>query len=372
MKCCSNCGTQNDGFNFCPSCGKKMAGENNTINNTVIPLYPEKNNSENSIEFFGDKINVSKLASELNEIHESYEWGDIKKCTDGVMYKGDFLNGLRHGHGQSFYAYFRPGTVQCEGNWIEGKLNGFATCYNVYGMITFEGSFVNDEKQGKGKLYDIGKLVYEGEFEKNEVTGNGIVYYEDGTACYEGELKNYEPNGKGTYYHSEKHGKGLTLMGDFFEGEIYTGNWDEGYRTGFGETKVKGGDTYLGEWRNDARHGKGSQYLSVYNLTVEGEWNENELAKIESMKINGTVFRGYWKSLLEPEGEFEAIHSDGSIKKGLLIFNLKGNILNIDFLTDQKSNVTNFTFVADQQLPQNKNVQQNSSPIPPKDGAGIR
>ena len=47
---------------------------------------------------------------------------------------------------------------------------GYIKIYNYYGDLKFEGEYLNGERNGKGKEYDIidGKLEYEGEYKKGK------------------------------------------------------------------------------------------------------------------------------------------------------------------------------------------------------------
>jgi len=95
--------------------------------------------------------------------------------------------------------------------------------------------------------------------------------------CIEGRgtLKLTSQWGKGEYmgiFKSGKfHGYGrLEVPISFTEEEVYAGNWVEGIREGRGTHWNGKGKLYIGEWRNNKRHGQGSYF---FNLP---EWQENE------------------------------------------------------------------------------------------------
>ena len=88
---------------------------------------------------------------------------------------------------------------------------------NYFGKVIFEGEYLNNERNGKGKeYYHNCKLKFEGEYLKGKKwngkgydklfnlvyelkNGDGIIkeYHDDGLIEFEGEYLNGESNGKG-------------------------------------------------------------------------------------------------------------------------------------------------------------------------------
>ena len=68
------------------------------------------------------------------------------------------------------------------GNIIYELINGNGKVkeYNKYNdLLKFEGEYLNGNKNGKGKEYDIsGKLIFEGEYLNDERT-DGKLFFED-------------------------------------------------------------------------------------------------------------------------------------------------------------------------------------------------
>ena len=113
----------------------------------------------------------------------------------------------------------------CEGEYLKGKkLNvkgynnkkeivyelkngkGFIKEYYYDGKLTFEGEYLNGEKNGIGKEYSIfnDKLVFEGEYLNGEKNGIGKEYDGNGKVTFEGEYLNGKRNGKGKKYSKNK------------------------------------------------------------------------------------------------------------------------------------------------------------------------
>ena len=63
------------------------------------------------------------------------------------------------------------------------KRNGKGISYYESGNKEYEGYWKNNVKKGKGKLFDDSEsnfLVYEGDFSKNKINGNGTHFYKNG------------------------------------------------------------------------------------------------------------------------------------------------------------------------------------------------
>jgi hypothetical protein len=130
-------------------------------------------------------------------------------------------------------------------------------------QIIYEGDFVDEEWNGKGKLiYDDGG-VYEGDFVDGLRNGRGILTQADG-GVYEGDFINGAIIGKGKYtypdgggvyegdfVHAELTGKGKRTYSD---GCIFEGDFVDGVRAGYGKHKQLDG-TYIGNFINGILEG---------------------------------------------------------------------------------------------------------------------
>jgi hypothetical protein len=109
-----------------------------------------------------------------------------------------------HGKGTLFYCNNK---IAYEGDWKEDKLWGDGVLYNEEPKILatgydytswdevdeywtkYEGRFVEDNKEGHGKLYLTNGEVFVGNFEGDEVNGEGCFYRRDKTV-FKGRWKN--------------------------------------------------------------------------------------------------------------------------------------------------------------------------------------
>ncbi len=114
----------------------------------------------------------------------------------------------------------------------------------------------------------------------------------------EGRLKLTTPWGKGQYRGNfrdgEFDGKGrLEVPVSFTEKAIYAGNWEMGVRAGRGTFWNGRGKLYIGQWRNDKRHGQGSYF---FNLV---EWRENQRSEFwlreNTENYSGEFFEDFYQ-----------------------------------------------------------------------------
>ena len=134
-----------------------------------------------------------------------------------MTFEGEYLNGEKNGKGKEYDEY---GNIIFDGEYLNGKRwNGKAKEYYKNKKLKFEYDIVNG-LVWKGKIYDEnGVVIYE------LTNGNGIFaeYDEYHSLIFEGEYLNGERNWKGKDY--DRYGKVI------FEGEYIKGNkWNgKGY-----------------------------------------------------------------------------------------------------------------------------------------------
>ena len=207
---------------------------------------------------------------------------------------------------------------------MNGKRNGKGKEY-LFGNLIFEGEYVNGKRNGKGKKYDYnGKLKFEGEYYENQrilfvsnnqkdnltkfnkkecqnsnesINGKIKVYdYLTDNLIFEGEYLNGKRNGKCKEYND----KGTLI----FEGEYLNGKKWEGkmyYPLNNEVFEIKNGrgwnieydysnsrKIFEGEYLNGERNGKGKEYDSYGELRFEGEYlNGKKNGKGKQYDYNG-------------------------------------------------------------------------------------
>jgi hypothetical protein len=121
--------------------------------------------------------------------------GHLERVADEAVYEGEFLDGVFHGQGR----------VQAPG-------------------YAYEGAFALGMKSGRGKeVFDTGEQ-YEGEFVRNERSGQGLLRIADpnGALTYEGTFKKGMFAGQGTLTIGEQSFKGEFKQGEFIRGVMHT------------------------------------------------------------------------------------------------------------------------------------------------------
>ena len=149
------------------------------------------------------------------------------------------------------------------------------TIHYLNGDVVYTGQVVGDVWEGHGKLqeFENGKLKeeYEGDFKKDSRDGNGrfVEYNKTSVYTYVGQWVNdyKQGNGKETIEQD-----GVIL----FE---YEGNFVKNKKHGYGISKEIFRDkskTYKGNWKNDNKHGDGTQIYEG-GFTYSGTWENNKL-----------------------------------------------------------------------------------------------
>ena len=70
---------------------------------------------------------------------------------------------MKHGYGKEYN--IDQNTLMYEGNFIEDIKNGFGKVYDFNNNLIYEGGICNSKTHGKGKEYNTkGEIIFEGEF----------------------------------------------------------------------------------------------------------------------------------------------------------------------------------------------------------------
>ena len=129
--------------------------------------------------------------------------------------------------------------------------------YDTYGILKFEGEYLNGERNGKGKEYNYdGELKFEGEY-LNGKRWNGKGYGNENKVIYE------LINGKGFIKEYNFSNNTIKIEGEYLNGE----------RNGKGKEYYENGDLeFEGEYLNGKRNGKGKEYYENGDLLFDGEY----------------------------------------------------------------------------------------------------
>jgi hypothetical protein len=166
-------------------------------------------------------------------------------------YEGEWVDDRIQGRGKSIYA---NGNVY-EGEWVDGRINGFGTLTYQDGD-KYIGEWVDGKMNGQGTYVYADGDKYEGQWKDDKRHGKGTVTYrgQDGTV-----VEKYE----GDWFEGKMHGMGRYGYAD---GGVYEGQWVDGKMCGKGTYIFPNGNKYEGEWVDDVKEGYG--YLIYVNVSV--------------------------------------------------------------------------------------------------------
>ena len=157
----------------------------------------------------------------IGEFKKGIEDGKVisKDAQGNVIYIGERKDGLRHGKGSMYIPHSFP-------------------------RQSYIGQFSEDEINGYGK-YDYGDRVYEGTFFRGLRHGQGTEVYKDGSTKYSGSWVYGNREGSGKLYN----------MGD-----IYEGSFKDHVEDGYGVYTFRNGDKIMGNYKNGERQGQSTYY----------------------------------------------------------------------------------------------------------------
>ena len=158
---------------------------------------------------------------------------------DGItVYEGQFREGRRDGFGVAFY---KDGTPSYTGSWKAGKRDGLGVSFRDGDHAVHISRWKDGTPQDFVSLFDKeGNLRYGGRIEKGKKQGPGVSY---NTA----------------------------------DGTVFVGKWVDGRPTGVGSAFDREGNlVYYGEWKNGQRCGHGTQFDSSGGIVFDGEWKDGK------------------------------------------------------------------------------------------------
>ncbi|XP_071427671.1 radial spoke head 10 homolog B [Pithys albifrons albifrons] len=169
-----------------------------------------------------------------------------------------------------------------EGEQVNGLYEGegFA-CFE--GGDTYKGMFSEGFMHGQGTYTWADGVKYEGTFAENVPMFNGRYTWNDGSV-YEGAIKDGVRHGfgffrsgarpvsyLGEWCNGKRHGKGII----YFDQEYtswYSGEWVNNVREGWGMRRYRSGNIYEGQWEKNVRHGHGRMMWLTANEEYIGQW----------------------------------------------------------------------------------------------------
>ena len=154
---------------------------------------------------------------------------------------------------------------------------------------TIKAEFLDGNYSGYGLSFDK-NLIYYGEFKDNKQHGQGMFKNLKDGSIFKGKFLNGEIASGKRYY---KNGKVEEVEYTFYGGDVYKGDFKDGFPTGKAEITYKDGAKYVGEVQKLLHHGKGNYTLS--NGTIyEGEFKNGAPNGIGKLITDGKIKKGYF------------------------------------------------------------------------------
>jgi hypothetical protein len=221
-------------------------------------------------------------------------------CTRVRRYEGEWVDDRIQGKGKSFYA---------NGNVYDGacatRRGGVARYCSSRAAPLFVRACVRVLCACVSPLY----LRLAGEWQDGRINGFGTLTYADGDK-YVGLWVDGKMNGQGTYIYADgdkydgewkddrRHGKGTVIYrgADGAVVEKFEGDWFEGKMHGHGRYVYADSGVYQGQWVDSKMYGKGT-YVFPNGNKYEGEWVDDVKDGYGVLTyVNGERFEGYWKA----------------------------------------------------------------------------
>ncbi len=217
----------------------------------------------------GARENKDKDANKLHGSDLAFEYAN------GDTYRGDWHYGKKQGRG----TYMRSDGTKYEGEYVDDRKEGKGRCSWANGNV-YVGAWSGGIQQGSGVLTCPDGRRYEGEWVQGKQHGRGFFTTGDTGSTYDGMWRE-----------GLKHGHGVAKSAD---GNVYQGEWVDNKKQGKGKHSRPDGSTYDGDWKLDKKHGKG-KYIYGNGDTYEGETRDgHKHGQGTFVAANGAKYEGEW------------------------------------------------------------------------------
>ena len=216
------------------------ADNNSSSLDNMLWVYKGQVNMTGKPHGFGEKFNKNGVKQKgYWKNGEMYGWCQIIDNQGDIFIGPIYGNKNITGKGEK---YSSKKKILYKGEFVQGEKSGYGEENSAEGI--FVGSFLNDKKNGKGKMiYKISGDIYEGEYKNDLFDGEGHYIWKASGQEYKGEYKE-----------GLMHGKGLFEWSD---GEYYRGNFVKGKKEGEGELHMGNGRSFIGPFSNGRPNGIG-------------------------------------------------------------------------------------------------------------------
>mmetsp|Transcript_19640 Transcript_19640/g.36181 ORF Transcript_19640/g.36181 Transcript_19640/m.36181 type:complete len:737 (+) Transcript_19640:5078-7288(+) len=155
------------------------------------------------------------------------------------FYKGDYKAGVRDGYGTIYY----ENGDSYKGNWVNGEKHGQGSYFYSLTKSTFTGDWDKNMKHGSGALTLANGDTVEGSWVKDSLQASQVTIRYNSGETFEGAMKA-----------GKRHGNGKVT---YTSGSTYQGGWREDLREGIGSVMFKDRSFFEGIFKNDYSAGVG-------------------------------------------------------------------------------------------------------------------
>ena len=184
-------------------------------------------------------------------------------------------------------------TVNLQAQCISGNCRTGSGVFIYPSGARYIGAFADGRREGLGTCYYSDGSRYFGYWHHDRPEGEGVLTYDDGRELKgewrRGQLKAERPELSFLQPGSRRFPKTGCLSGDciagqgvyvFPDGNVYSGDFKNGKRHGFGECYFAGGAHYKGRWQNDMPDGNGTM-TEADGKQKTGLWSRGALVAAE-------------------------------------------------------------------------------------------
>ncbi len=170
-----------------------------------------------------------------------------------------------------------------------GRLTGKGRAQQPSGLTAYEGDYQDGKRQGFGShYYKNGDLSYAGFWRDDKKDGLGVSFREGDHALHVSrwvqgrpgqQVSLFDKEGSlrfgGRIVNGKKEGAGVSV--NSADGSVMVTKWAGGQNTGLASAfDPEGNLLYYGSWKNGMRHGHGTEFDKNGAIVFDGEWRDDQ------------------------------------------------------------------------------------------------